>query len=282
MKVLIIGGQGMAGHMIRRYLEQNSPNDQIWYTLRGEPKDKKALQLDVMNESEMRSILHSLNPDVVINATGLLNDQANQNVMEAVYVNSLLPHRLAEFGKELVFRFIHISTDCVFSGEKGEYKETDEKDGLTVYAKTKSLGEVEDEKNLTIRTSIVGPELKTNGIGLFHWFMKQKGEIFGYRQVFWNGVTTLELAKAVKWVISKNLYGLVHLAAPKKISKYDLLTLFKEVYDRNSIIIRPLDSMHSDKSLVNTRVDFDYPVPNYKDMVIELKEWMETSNDYYY
>src|SRR5690606_27782525 len=106
---------------------------------------------------------------------------------------------------------IHISTDCVFSGKKGDYIETDQKDGSSVYAQSKSLGEITGDNILTIRTSIIGPELKNNGIGLFHWFMSQQGQIQGYSNVFWNGVTTLELAKVIHRLINKQMDGLIHI-----------------------------------------------------------------------
>jgi dTDP-4-dehydrorhamnose reductase len=274
LKVLIIGGKGMAGHMIKEYLIQKS-TDEIWYTQRGEPTDERALYLDVMNEVETRFILHRLKPDVVINAVGLLNHQADESVKEAIYINSLFPHKLAEYGKELGFRLIHISTDCVFSGEQGEYTENDLKDGLTVYAKTKSLGEIIDERNLTIRTSIIGPELKKNGIGLFHWFMQQKDEISGYRQVFWNGVTTLELAKVIKWVLHQPINGLVHLSSPEKISKYQLLLLIQYIFNKKDVHIKPEDKTTSDKSLMNTRDDFSYQINTYKVMIEELYHWIQ-------
>jgi dTDP-4-dehydrorhamnose reductase len=269
LKILIIGGQGMAGHMIKNYLERDRSCD-IWYTIRGKPKEEKAISLDITNESKTRKTLGEIKPDIVINAVGLLNAQTDQSVKEAIYVNSLFPHKLAEYGKELGFRLIHISTDCVFSGEKGGYTEKDEKDGTTVYAKTKSLGEIDDERHLTIRTSIIGPELKTNGIGLFHWFMQQKGEICGYRQVYWNGVTTLELAKVVQWVLHQPINGLVHLASSEKISKYQLLLLIQLVFKKHDVLIKPDDKIKSDKSLLNTRDDFSYKVPSYKKMIEEL------------
>lgn len=288
MRLLIIGGGGMAGHVLRQYMELRT-NWDIWTTVRGAltevlfneiPKTSAhrlmhKLSLDVRDTPALERILIEIQPDVVINATGLLNDNAEDKLMESILVNSLLPHQLAQIGDRLHFRLIHISTDCVFSGKRGSYTESDIADGLTIYAKTKSLGEVADSPHLTIRTSIIGPELKTDGIGLFHWFMRQTGEIQGYSQVFWNGVTTLELAKAIEWCVLQTVTGLVHLAAPEKISKFELLKLLQTIFAKKDVTIRATDTLHSDKSLISTRSNFLYPVPPYPLMLQQLKEWMD-------
>jgi dTDP-4-dehydrorhamnose reductase len=274
MRILILGGRGMAGHMIKDYLME-ATNHEVWDTVRGPAGGPCSLPLDATNESHVLEVLEKVSPDVVINAVGILNEEALKRPKEAIYVNSLLPHLLADFGERLGFRLIHISTDCVFSGKKGNYTETDIPDGISFYAKTKSAGEIIDEVNLTIRTSIVGPELKPDGIGLFHWFMGQSGAIKGFSSVFWNGVTTLELAKAIEWTLEQDIRGLIHLAGPTKVSKHTLLNLFKTVFERPDISIQPYDAIESDKSLVNTRSDFSYQVPCYVDMISELKKWME-------
>lgn len=281
MKVLIFGGQGMAGHMIADYLSEHTGHD-IYATVRRNPVSPRQILLDARGEQEIVGVVAELRPDVVINAVGLLNDHAADRLADAITVNSLLPHRLARLGEQFGYRLIHISTDCVFSGAEGNYAESDTADGLTVYAKSKSLGEVSYGNHLTIRTSIIGPELKEDGIGLFHWFMRQKGEIWGYRHVFWNGITTLELAKALEWLLPRNLTGILHLCAPEKLSKFELLTLLKEVFERQTLTIKPFDGVISDKSLVSTRRDMTYIVPPYPQMLKELREWMATHAKYGY
>lgn len=280
MRILVFGGNGMAGHVIWRYLAEIS-NHEVWYTMRDKAVGPRALVLDVTDWTAVANTLTDIRPDVVINATGLLNEDASRRLLDAICVNSVFPHQLARLGERMGFRLIHISTDCVFSGSRGNYTEQDVADGTTVYAKTKSLGEVTYGGHLTIRTSIIGPELK-DGIGLFHWFMKQKGEVRGYRMVFWNGVTTLELAKAIEWVLQRPIAGLVHLAAPEKISKYQLLLWLKEAFSRDEVTIRPFDGITSDKSLVNTRSDFTYAVPPYREALAELREWIRTHPGYDY
>ncbi|MBP0724451.1 SDR family oxidoreductase [Bacillus sp. RG28] len=280
MRILVLGGNGMAGHIISNYLHSNLTND-LYYSLRSSSKDVRAVTLDLTDDKSTYNCLKTIKPDIVINAAGILNNDAAERLKESIYINSLLPHKLANYGDELGFQLIHISTDCVFSGLKGSYVEADRKDGTSIYAITKNLGEVNDPKHVTIRTSIIGPELRKQGIGLFHWFMKQSGTIQGYQGVLWNGVTTIELAKAIIWVIQNKLSGLVHLTGRNRISKYDLLLLFKEVFKMDDIEISPTRTEKSDKTLVNTRNDFSYIAQDYKSMIIELKEWIESNHHQY-
>ena len=231
--------------------------------------------MDVRNLESVKKVLNDHKADIVINATGLLNEYAETHVMEAIQVNSLLPHTLMEMVNEYRGKLIHISTDCVFSGEKGRYAEHDTKDGTNVYSKSKALGEVEASPHLTVRTSIIGPELKKNGIGLLHWFTQQKGPIKGYQNVFWNGVTTLELAKAIQAFIIDNVAGLYHLSVDQRISKYDLLLLFKEIFRQDEVEIIPVKEPVHDKTLIHTRKDYKYSVPSYREMLYELHDWMK-------
>jgi dTDP-4-dehydrorhamnose reductase len=136
------------------------------------------------------------------------------------------------------------------------------------------LGEVAYGNNLTLRTSIVGPELKEDGIGLFHWFMQQHGEIKGYTQAFWTGVTTIELAQAIVAAIEQDITGLHHLVCGEKISKYDLIGLFKSVFGTD-VQIKPFGDYHVDKSLQKDESDFDYSVPSYQVMIERMKDWMD-------
>lgn len=280
MKIFVAGGHGMAGHVITNYFKK-IPNSDVYYSIREQSDNSKIIQLDLTDEKSTYEILNQIRPDVVINAAGILNEDTVKRLKEAIYINSLLPHLLADYGEKLGFRLIHISTDCVFSGLKGKYTEDSPTDGTSIYAKTKSLGEVKDQSHVTIRTSIIGPELREHGIGLFHWFMKQTGNIEGYQQVFWNGVTTLELSKAIDWVLKNNIGGLVHLAANPEISKYDLLRLIKDEFNKEDVQIVPNNVIKSDKTLVNTRRDFSYIVSSYQSMIRELKQWMEEHHHLY-
>jgi len=192
-----------------------------------------------------------------------------------------LPHRLSRLADVINAKLIHISTDCVFSGEKGtSYIETDEKDGNGVYAKTKGIGEVISDKHLTLRTSVVGPELKNDGEELFHWFMTQSGSIAGYTRVIWSGVTTLELAKAILWSIENKVTGLYHISNNDSICKYDLLKLFKK-YTGKEIDILPIDGKEVDKSFIDTRKLIDYKIPSYEQMVVEMTNLIRSNKVLY-
>ncbi|MBS1528376.1 MAG: SDR family oxidoreductase [Bacteroidetes bacterium] len=262
----------MAGHVIYYYLKENTPFTVI-DVARGDEFFKPKYHLDVTQFDQLAVLLREESPDVVINCIGILNKDAEDNPGKAILLNSYLPHFVAKIGSEIGFKLIHISTDCVFSGTRGGYTENDFKDGIGLYAQSKALGEVTYGNNLTIRTSIVGPELKDNGIGLFDWFMKQNGMVKGYTNAFWTGVTTMELAKAVVAAIEQDTNGLQHLVYRQKISKYDLITLFNSVFKRH-LQIEAYGDYHVDKSLIRTNKEFKYDVPSYQTMIEEMKEWM--------
>jgi len=272
MKMLILGGKGMVGHAMVRYFSAR-PGTTVFYTTR-DPADPAGLYLDVCNENKIESVMEIVRPDVTINCIGLLNEEAARREGEALLVNGLLPHRLRRLAELTGGKLVHISTDCVFSGSRGSYREDDLPDGASAYAKTKAMGEVRQPPHLTVRTSIIGPELK-DGIGLFQWFMKQRGTVPGYRQVLWNGVTTLELAKSVARMLEAGTQGLVHLTAPAPISKYGLLLLFQDIFGRMDVTVIPRDEPILDRTLLNTRGDFQPQVPDYPVMLAELKRWME-------
>lgn len=270
-KILILGGKGMAGHVMYEYLRRQLDYD-VRFTSR-DKTDKNSIYLDVTDTPALENLIASENPDIVINCTGILNTAAEQDPLLAFRVNSLLPHQLAAFMERQQGRLIQISTDCVFSGDKGHYTESDFRDGTSVYAQSKQLGEITTAPHLTIRTSIIGPELKDDGIGLFHWFMNQSGEIKGYERVFWNGVTTLELAKATHFFIQKNTHGLFHLCPQDTISKLDLLLLFKSVYEKDDVQIIPDDVHVMDRTIMNTRISPAYAVPSFREMLEEQKKF---------
>ncbi|MGK9185445.1 SDR family oxidoreductase [Priestia filamentosa] len=273
MKLLILGGKGMAGHVIKDYFMQKE-HYEVLYTSR-DPNDEAGIYLDVTNVKRVEEVIELTKPDVIINCIGLLNGQANTNPLRAFQVNSLLPHQLAKLAERHNGKLIQISTDCVFSGLEGDYTEDQIPDGTSVYAQSKQLGEIVNGQHLTIRTSIIGPELKEEGIGLFLWFMNQSGEIKGYEKVLWNGVTTLELAKAIEEMIHHRVTGLYHLGSSKKVSKYELLMLIRDVFQKNNVkIVRDQDIV-LDRTIKSTRTDFEYIVPSYEEMLISLREWMK-------
>ena len=146
---------------------------------------------------------------------------------------------------------------------------------------SKAMGEIVNGKDLTIRTSIIGPELNKEGIGLFHWFMTQKDGMSGYSQAFWSGITTIELAKVIHQTILQDIKGLLIVAGNPKIDKFSLLKLFNTIFRNDALIITENANYKVDKSMYSSRSDFDYQVPSYKDMILDMRNWVG-GNDYHY
>ncbi|MBD8037778.1 sugar nucleotide-binding protein [Solibacillus sp. A46] len=279
MRILVLGGSGMAGHIISLYFKEVGYDVTVFTRKKisycenivGNVKDLKELERVVVNGGF----------NAIINAVGILNQDAENNKGDAVLINSYLPHFLSDITQKLKTRVIHMSTDCVFSGRDGNYSEHSFKDGETFYDRSKALGEIENCKDLTFRSSIIGPDINKDGIGLFNWFMKQSGTINGFKKAIWTGVTTLTLAKAMEQALKEDLTGLYNLVNNEKITKYELLKLFNEKMSGNKLNIIEDKSLVLDKSLINTRDDFSFVVPSYEVMVIEMKEWILTHRELY-
>jgi dTDP-4-dehydrorhamnose reductase len=281
-KILILGSSGMAGHVITSYFREHSDSFDTSDVSRLNTLIQPSILLDVTNFERLERLIDTQLPDVIINCIGLLNQYAENNQAEAVLLNSYLPHFLESYTKDSSCKVIHISTDCVFSGKKGKYIENDGKDGIGFYAQSKSLGEIINKKDLTIRTSIIGPELNENGIGLFQWFSRQEGEIHGYSQALWSGITTIELAKAIFELINQNITGLFQLTNNTSISKYELMLIFKKEFINSNVSVITQETTYKvDKTLLNTRLDFNYTIPSYFQMVEDMKEWIKRNQKLY-
>lgn len=279
MKILVLGASGMAGHVVALYLQEQG-HDVTAYTRRPFQYCENIIG-DVTDTENLKHFLLKGNYDTVINCIGLLNQFAENNPANAIFINSYIPHFIVDSLKDRNTRLIQMSTDCVFAGNTGPYTEDSFPDGRSYYDRTKALGEINDEKNLTFRNSIVGPDINEKGIGLFHWFMKQEGTIKGYTDAIWTGVTTLTLAKAMEHALAVNLTGLYNLVNNTSISKYDLLCLFNMHFRNNKLRIEPDSKLKLDKSLRNNRRDFDFVVPSYEEMVKEMKQWVDTHKELY-
>ncbi|KAF0129293.1 MAG: dTDP-4-dehydrorhamnose reductase [Bacteroidetes bacterium] len=279
-KILVLGASGMAGHTITLYFMEKG-YDVTAYSMNPFPFCRN-INGDAFNRDEFTQILVQNEYDIVINCIGILNQWADENLAMAVYLNSYLPHLIADtLLKSSKARLIHMSTDCVFAGNTGPYFENSLRDGRSFYDRSKALGEIDDDVNLTFRNSIIGPDMNENGIGLFNWFMKQNNEIKGFTGALWTGVTTLTLAKAMESAIQENLSGLYNLVNNYSISKYELLSLFNKHFRNNCITIHKSDKLQLDKSLRNSRTDFSFVVPSYEHMIIEMKEWIEAHPQLY-
>lgn len=268
----------MAGHIVYYYLKNIGKYDISNVVFRTKLTED-SIVVDVTNKVAVEQMIRQNNPDIIINCIGVLVKGSQNYPDNAILINAYFPHLLERLSSEVRAKLIHISTDCVFSGKKGAYKEDDFKDADDIYGRSKALGEINNGRDLTIRTSIIGPELKKEGEGLFHWFMTQEGDVNGYTEAFWGGVTTLELAKAIVLCLEQNIIGLVHLTNGQKISKYDLLKLFKKIWDRGNVIV-PYLGKSIDKSLEKSD-KIDFSVPSYEQMMEDQFNWMITHRELY-
>ena len=283
MKILILGVTGMLGNSIFRFLSSDKKFD-IFATARNNSarsyfskdlSDKLITNVDVENHDSLVEVFNQTKPDIVINCIGLVKQLADANdPLKALPINSLLPHRLANLCKLANSRLIHISTDCVFSGKKGNYKESDFSDCYDLYGRSKFLGEVDYPHAITLRTSIIGHELAGNR-SLINWFLSAEGSVKGFEKAIYSGFPTIELARIIMDFVlpNKELHGLYHVAS-KPINKLELLKLVAEIYNKEIDII-PSDELVIDRSLDSTRFNevTGYTPPEWRELVKRMCEF---------
>lgn len=282
--MLVLGGTGMAGHIAYQYFLEKNEYQMFNACFRNRLTDDSFI-LNVRDEKSLESLLEEIKPDIVINCIGILIKGSKSSSENAVFVNAYFPHLLSRLLHDIKpnSKLVHISTDCVFSGEKGMYKDSDTKDALDVYGMTKNLGEVAGGNDLTIRTSIIGPELKANGEGLFHWIFSQRnaGKLNGYTKSIWGGVTTLELSKIIDWCLENNITGLYQASNNTGICKADLVKLIVDEFNL-PIEVNSVDGVVSDKSILNTVIDGnEYKVQPYKKMIQDIHNFMDAHKKNY-
>lgn len=281
MKVLILGGSGMLGHRLWMNLRQEH---ETWVTIRGNadelpnvkefPREFIRTNVDALNFDQVTRALASIQPDLVINCIGLIKQMGHlaKDPLFSISLNAMLPHRISMICRVAKIRMIHISTDCVFSGKKGSYTEDDQSDAEDIYGRTKFLGEVSYSHCVTLRTSIIGRELK-NKLGLIEWFLAQKGPINGYKRAIYSGFTTDELSRIImQYVIPDPSLSGVYQVSSDPISKYELLQLAKRSYRMDNITINPDDDFFCDRSLNSERFrrQTGYTPPSWQSMIDEL------------
>ena len=264
----------MAGHLISLYFKEQG-HEVVGFARQQSALLDTTVVGDASDFPLIQKIIEDGGFDAVINCIGLLNQFAEENKGMAVLLNGYLPHWLTEITKDTKTKIIHMSTDCVFAGNDGPYYEDTLPNGATFYDRSKAMGEINTAKDLTFRNSIVGPDIKPSGIGLFNWFMKQEGEVGGYTGAIWTGVTTYTLAKAMEQALKENLTGLYNLVNNESINKYDLLGLFNTYFRAGEVKINPNDKLQLDKSLRRKREDFSFVVPSYEQQVKEMREWVD-------
>lgn len=272
MRFLVLGCNGMAGHIISIYLQEQG-HTVLGFDL-SQSELVESLAGDAKDEAFIQDLVGVNRYDSIINCIGILNQYAEKDKANAVYLNSFFPHQLAHLTEGTDTQIIHMSTDCVFSGRRGQYTEDDVRDGETFYDRSKALGELNDNKNITLRNSIVGPDISEKGIGLLNWFMQQREKVYGFTSALWTGQTTLQLAKTMEAAAQERASGLYNTVPDDSISKYELLKLFNKYIRQDKITIVPKSEVAVDKSLKRTHWDFSYKIPDYEQMVCELGDWM--------
>ena len=270
----------MLGHVLYFHLKKNILFDVYDVSFR-KPLHPNSILCDATKDKDLEKIILNKNPRIIINCIGVLLKQANKSQANTIFLNAYFPHKLSEIAKKIDARLIHISTDCVFDGKKGFYSEYDIPNPVDLYGRSKLLGEINYDNHLTLRTSIIGPEIKTDGHGLFHWFMLQKSLIQGFSNVYWGGVTTIQLAKVIEKSIDLELKGLLHVTNGTRISKYDLLQLLNLNFKSKKLDIIKYEEKVSDKSLISNFNFFDDLILSYDDMIFEMKKFIEQNKNYY-
>ena len=280
MKILVLGCNGMAGHLISLYFKEQG-HEVVGFARSTSQLLDKTIVGDASDMNLIKQTLDEGGFDAVINCIGLLNQYAENNKAMAVLLNGYLPHYLVDITKNTNTRIIHMSTDCVFAGNDGPYSEDSFPNGKTFYDRSKAMGEINNSKDLTFRNSIIGPDIKDSGIGLFNWFMKQEGSIGGYTGAIWTGVTTYTLAKAMEAALKENLTGLYNLVNNESINKFDLCSLFNKYFRASEVEIYPNDKLQLDKTLKCTRTDFSFRVPSYEQQIKEMRMWVDAHSSLY-
>lgn len=271
MKVAVFGAAGMAGHIVVKYLNDQGVN------VSTVARESGNYHCDVENIQRVASTLaHFDDYDYIINCVGLLVKDSIQRPDRAAIINGWFPHYLEQWAKNKGAKVVHLSTDCVFDGSKGHYTESDIHTETNAYGRSKSLGEINNGKDITFRTSIIGPELKSSGTGLMHWLTTNREQTLqGYVDAYWNGVTTLQLAKCIwKYMQNPSVSGVYHLVNNSvNINKYDLLRTINDIYGLEKKITKSTGPKAINKILVDTRGEVDWGIPDYYRQLTELRDY---------
>tara|TARA_B100001057_G_C22861589_1_gene954754 strand:+ start:3537 stop:4418 length:882 start_codon:yes stop_codon:yes gene_type:complete len=265
-KVMILGSTGLIGHQVYTYLKKK--NKYELFNISKSKLNSDTIILDATDYLKLEKEIFNIRPHFIVNCIGILIEKSEKYPDIAKKLNSKLPKQLQKTSEKLNSKIIHMSTDCVFSGVKGNYNENDIPDGVSAYAKSKIKGEIDNKNHLTIRTSVIGPELK-KGTELFDWFMREKNEVNGYTGSIWSGVTTLELSKMVFYCIENNINGIYNFSSLVPTTKYKLLITIKDVFSKD-IYVKKIIGVKTNKVLIDNRKLFNFKVPDYKTMIEDL------------
>ena len=281
-KILILGANGMIGYSFFKYFKKT--NFQTFGMLREKEKlsnykniyfDKNIIETDFSNLITFKKLFKEVHPQITINCIGIIKQKPEaKDKKKLIEINALFPHLLKEICAEYGSRLIHISTDCIFSGNKGFYNENDLSDAHDLYGKTKFLGEISNKSTITLRTSVIGYELNSN-YQLLNWFLSQETSVRGFSKAIFSGVTTLELAKIIeKFIIPDcSLSGIYHISS-ESIDKYSLLNIIKKIYKKEIKINKDSENI-IDRSLNSSkfRNETGYKPLSWEEAIINLKNF---------
>jgi dTDP-4-dehydrorhamnose reductase len=280
--VLILGATGMAGHVLATHLKEKGYSVS---TTSRDMFDEHHMYFDVLNYDSHTLFFSKQKPSVIVNCIGILVAECQKYPQNAKSVNSYFPYFLEKFYADSDTKIIHISTDCVFDGARGSYLDTDTPNETHIYGRSKALGEINNTKDVTLRTSIIGPE-RTDRVGantgLLHWFLSQKPctQIHGFSKCLWSGISTLELCDAVLWAMhSKEAVGIKQISRRIPISKFELLSLANDVFKKELIITEDASKV-IDKSLIPSQISFEIST-TYAQMLRDLHTYISKNKDKY-
>ncbi len=235
---------------------------------------------DYYSLDKISQAINEFKPNAIINCIAIVNQAAEEDKAEASYLNTFFPHFLERQTKDSNIVVVHRSTDCIFSGTKGGYVLEDVPDATSFYARSKAVGELNNEKDITIRVSLIGPSLKQDDGSLFNWFLSQEGNVNGFLNAIWTGLTTIEYARTIERLLLQKAHGLFQAAPQSAISKYQLISLFEKYFPGNRIIL-PVDNKRVDKSLVPYWGNYDIQIKEYEEQIMEMKRWIESHEGLY-
>lgn len=283
MRILLLGGGGLVGNIFIKYYQNItnnkhdlgatfSENQSIYDIQFNEKKVDTFFNVDAFNYKSILDSINTYKPDAILNTIGVTKQIANNNDPKlSIYLNSYFPHLLCATCNEKNIKLIHLSTDCIFSGSRGNYSEEDIPDASDIYGKTKFLGELQTKNALTLRTSILGPEIR-RFLGIYSWFIKQSNQVYGFDKAFFSGITSLELSKIIIFCL-ENCYDLtgIYNISSIKISKYELLNIVRDIKKLNIKIQKSANEIY-DRSLNGAKFisETGYLCPSWEDMINEM------------
>lgn len=264
MKILVLGCNGVVGHTVAAYFKEEGHD----VTCSNDTSD-----------SSLKQVLGEGKFDAIINCIAVVNQAAEEDKASAAYLNAYLPHLLEKLTAGTKTVVVHRSTDCIFSGARGQYTMEDWPDAKSFYARTKAVGELNNDKDITIRVSLIGPAQDEEDGSLLNWFLQQK-ELNGFSNAIWTGLTTLEYAKTIESLLQQKAHGVFQAAPLSAISKYNLLKLFEEYFPGGRTITK-VENNRVDKSLVPFWGEYDIHIKEYEDQIADMKNWIANHPNLY-